>query len=86
MDNQETYNIQDAIKAQAKYCEEEGAPHFAPNDGRCWRCHRNIYEKWEREDKGWDGKPITRVSGISVEKAGAELVTGCPHCHRSYCD
>ncbi len=23
---------------------------------------------------------------ISLEKAGTDLVTGCPYCHRSYCD
>lgn len=26
------------------------------------------------------------VTGISVDKASTELVTGCPHCNRSYCD
>lgn len=23
---------------------------------------------------------------ISVEKAGSRLITGCPYCHRTYCD
>ena len=23
---------------------------------------------------------------ISVERAGSELITGCPYCHASYCD
>ena len=23
---------------------------------------------------------------ISLEKAATELITGCPHCNRSYCD
>lgn len=43
---------------------------FAPSDGRCYRCKRQIYS---------DG-------GISVEKASAELTTGCPFCHASFVD
>lgn len=23
---------------------------------------------------------------ISVERAGRELITGCPYCHRTFCD
>jgi hypothetical protein len=23
---------------------------------------------------------------ISVEQAGSKLISGCPHCHRSFCD
>ena len=76
------FDIQQSIKAQKKYCEENQAPHFAPYDGRCWSCEKNIYEA--REKKYGEGKPFT--TGISVEKAGSQLVTGCPHCNRSYCD
>lgn len=68
------YNVQESIKAQSKLCEEKGYPHFAPNDGRCWKCNKNIYE------------PDERGFGITTEKASKELVTGCPHCFRSYCD
>ena len=74
---QEHFNVTEAIAAQRKYCEENGVPHFAPRNGICWRCHRNIYE------------PVNHgkyTAGISVEKAGRTLVTGCPHCCRSYCD
>lgn len=56
--------IKQAIEDQKNACAESGAPHFAPMDGICWACGKQIYEK---------------VSGKS-------LVTGCPHCHRSYCD
>lgn len=66
----ETYNATQAHEAQTKYCKEKGVPHFAPPD-ICWSCHTNIY----MGDRG-----------ISVEQASKTLVTGCPYCHRSYCD
>ncbi|OKP91887.1 hypothetical protein A3844_01880 [Paenibacillus helianthi] len=78
------YDVQESIKAQEIYCEENKAPHFAPKTGRCWSCNQNIYAPGHHV---WKGKSDGRESaGISVEKAGRELVTGCPHCFRSYCD
>ena len=44
---------------------------FAPNDGVCWNCHRDICEG----DKA-----------ITVESLGDYIITGCPYCHKSYCD
>lgn len=38
--------------------------------GKCWNCCRNIFLE----------------GGISVEEASGCLITGCPFCHRSYCD
>ena len=82
------YNAEEARKKQAEYCKQNGAPHFAPESGRCWKCHRNIYEPWTRPERQWSSveqfKEVT--TGITVERAAAGLVTGCPHCHRSYCD
>ena len=75
--NGATYDPERAIKAQKKYCEEHKLPHFAPFDGICFRCRQNIYERVERGE---------RVTGISVEGAGSQLITGCPHCNRTYCD
>ena len=72
-----TYDPGQAIKAQKKYCEEHKLPHFAPYDGICWCCRQNIYKPMEYKEY---------VSGISVERAGKELITGCPHCNRTYCD
>lgn len=73
------YNTQEASRAQIKYCTENGYPHFAPgHDGRCYRCGRDIYQRIE-----W---PTGYVTGISVEAAGSTLITGCPHCHYSFCD
>lgn len=55
-----------ARQAQNKYRSGNKLPRFAPVDGICYNCHRNIYE------------------GISVEKAGQELVTDCPFCNHSF--
>lgn len=77
----EKYDVQKSIEAQKKYCGEKGLPHFAPYSGVCWKCHKNIYEPHHRKygDRDYE-------TGITTEKAGRELVTGCPHCNRSYCD
>lgn len=80
----ETFDRYEAAKAQAEYCKETGMPHFAPKTGTCWKCNKNIYEQVER--KSFYSDNPTYKTGISVEKAGSSLVTGCPHCSRSYCD
>lgn len=72
-----TFNVKEATIAQYEYCQRKELPHFAPRGGLCWRCNKNIYTEI---DHG------TYKTGISVEMAGSDLVTGCPHCHRSYCD
>lgn len=64
-----TEEIMQCIQAQKKYCEERGAPHFAPYDGRCYRCGRQIYG-----GGGWN-----------LDDA-KKLITGCPHCHYSFCE
>jgi hypothetical protein len=81
------YNVQKAIEAQAKHCKETGDPHFAPYSGICWSCGRQIYSSIEHEKKNWQTGEVngTYITGITVEKA-TKLVTGCPHCNRSYCD
>jgi hypothetical protein len=65
-----SYNVEQATKAQIKYIEDKELPFFPPRDGICFACHRQIYA---------DG-------GYTVESASSELITGCPWCHRSYCD
>lgn len=72
----ETFDPEKANRAQIKYCREHSYPHFAPA-GRCWRCGKNIYE--QHEENG-------HKHGISVERAGRELITGCPHCCWSFCE
>ena len=83
----EHFNTREAIAAQRKYCEEKGFPHFAP-ESKCYRCHKDIYEQIEHEKRDWEtGQVIGHyTTGISVERAGSELITGCPHCCYSYCD
>jgi hypothetical protein len=63
------YDVQKSIEAQRKYCKEKGYPHFAPRNGICLYCSRQIYE-----------------TGITTERAGSTLITGCPYCNKSYCD
>lgn len=80
----ETFDIPKSIAAQKEYLKGLAKRHpddwmapnfaqgrgFAPPDGSCYRCHRNIYSE----------------GGISVERASKELITGCPSCHVSYVD
>jgi hypothetical protein len=83
-----TYDASMANTAQTILCKEKGYPHFAPGNGVCWKCHQNIYKPIEHERRDWQTHAIIGkyITGVSVEKASTELVTGCPHCNRSYCD
>ena len=73
-----TFDAAKANAAQIAYCKEKGYPHFAPTN-RCFKCNKNIYEVSVKQFSGIE-------TGISVEKAGQTLITGCPHCNWSYCD
>jgi hypothetical protein len=73
----ETFDVKKACDAQSEYCKAHEYPHFAPGDGRCYDCGKNIYQQIIKGD--WS-------SGYSVERASSELITGCPHCYHSYCD
>jgi len=66
--------ISECVQKQKQLCKEKNYPHFAPNSGICWKCNRNIYQNYIIGDR------------ISHGKSGEEFITGCPHCHRSYCD
>lgn len=85
MENQE-YNIQLSIKGQKEQCEKTGAPHFAPKSGVCWKCRKNIYTPHKQIHLPGTQYESELTTGISIEKASSQLVTGCPHCNRSYCD
>lgn len=88
------YNPALAIQKQSELCKEKDYPHFAPKSGRCWKCNRDIYSpvgwsKYEfgrRKQVALDSPELNSITGITVEKASNELITGCPHCNRSYCD
>ena len=71
------FNTKKAAKAQSELCKEKKYPHFASSSGICWSCKENIYTQiYKGEFK----------TGISVEQAAISLITGCPHCNRTYCD
>lgn len=74
----EIFDIPASIAAQKEYQKVKGYPDLAPRDGVCFKCHSNIYAPRKRPDGS--------VSGVSLEKASTQLVTGCPHCHFSYCE
>jgi hypothetical protein len=38
-------NIKKAIELQRKFCLLHSVPHFAPEDGICYHCGKQIYEK-----------------------------------------
>ena len=59
MDNESTiahYNPEKAIAAQAAFCKASKIPQFAPIDGICERCGRNIYLPVKSDDSGRGGK------------------------------
>ena len=72
----ETFNPKAAAAAQIAYCTSSECPDFAPRDGRCYRCGRQIYQQFK-----W---PDGHKTGISEQKASGCLITGCPHCHYSF--
>ena len=82
------FDVSESVKAQRRFCKENNYPHFAPNNGRCYRCGKQIYEPVEHERRNWKTNEVTGfyITGIDVEKAGSTLITGCPHCSWSYCD
>lgn len=79
------YDVSKSIEGQKKYCQEAGHPHFAPRNGVCWSCGMNIYEPHTTKVMSL-GEERNNTTGITVEEASSTLVTGCPHCNRSYCD
>jgi len=64
MKNARLVSIEERCATQERLCAERRLPHFAPWNGVCWSCGRQIYEELD----------------------GQSYVTGCPFCHRSYCD
>lgn len=42
-----TYDPIEAAKAQEDYCNEHKAPIFAPRNGWCFNCGKNIYEPYK---------------------------------------
>ena len=83
MINNLTYDKELAANRQMEFASSNGFPHFAPLNGVCFKCRKNIYEPIEiKSSNGHE----TFIRGISVESASSSLITGCPHCFASYCD
>lgn len=38
-------SVEEKKELQRKYCKENGYPHFAPRNGKCWHCGRQIYNR-----------------------------------------
>ena len=76
------FNTRRSITLQEELCEQKNLPLFAPSNGYCYRCHKQIYAEQEHID--WKGRKYT--TGISTEKAGKSHITGCPHCNYSFCE
>lgn len=76
------FDVKKSIASQKDFCTTHDAPLFAPSDGRCYKCHEQIYAK--KEHSGWQGRKYS--TGISTESAGKTLITGCPHCNYSFCE
>lgn len=62
--------IKECVKAQTEYTKRKKLPLFAPTNGRCEYCFSYIYGE----------------SGYTIEDARERLITGCPHCCKSFCD
>ena len=75
-----SYDVNASIACQKRYCEKNGYPMFAPADGVCYSCGRNIYSPRLAR-----GNPDV-YTGIATFRAGCTLITGCPHCNYSFCD
>lgn len=89
------FNSYKASAAQQEYCQQKNLPRFAPNEYvqfKCHRCNQNIYAETghpvaERLPRGKVRLDYSKdVPGIDVEKAGRELICGCPFCHASFDD
>ena len=63
-------DTQDCIDAQLEYVNEHKIPLFAPADGVCWCCHKNIYG----------------TGGYGLTRAATRHITGCSRCMRTFCD
>jgi len=75
-----TYDAVEAAKAQEHHCNERKVPFFAPRNGWCCYCGRNIFEPYT-----YRREPIL-TTGISVEEAGSRIITSCPHCNHTFTD
>jgi hypothetical protein len=72
------FDVKKSCEAQKALIEKNDYPFFPGRDGECYACGKNIYTEIKHEG-GY-------TSGVDLHKASTELITGCPHCHTSYCE
>lgn len=66
------------VQTQREFTDRHHLPHFAPQSGVCHRCGRNVFQNYRIAG--------SISNGIDEATAGIRLITGCPHCHASFCD
>jgi hypothetical protein len=44
MSDELKFSIAESIANQSALCKANDYPHFAPRDGNCWKCRKNVYE------------------------------------------
>ena len=71
MNNNNSFELIEAVKVQEEYCKNNDAPMFAPKNGYCYVCGKKIF----------GGE-----YGYTMKDASSRLITGCPYCHASFCD
>jgi len=84
--NKKLYDTEKAIEAQNYYCYKNEIINFSPEDGSCFFCGKNIFEKRLITPTRVAETLKPRYSGIDVATAGEELITGCPHCNKTFID
>lgn len=82
----------DHIAAQKKLCKEKRWPEFFPSHtGNCFDCNQNIFSDGFGVKRGAGQRILSLdknrpTKGKTLKSASEYLITGCPHCNRSYCD
>ena len=76
-----TFCPKEAIENQSEFCNKYSLPLLAPEEGICFKCNRNIYMPYIQGHGKW-----VVSTGITVDKAGEQHITYCPHCNKSFSD
>lgn len=72
--------IEEAVQKQLLFCKNHSLPMFAPNDGECYYCKKNIYQNY------YDQIEDEASYGIKIDEAGKRHITYCRHCSRTFLD
>lgn len=72
------YNIIKAAQAQEDFCASKSTLNFV-KFGHCFSCGNNVFAQVFHPNRKFN-----QYTGVTVEEAGTALITGCPHCNRSF--